>query len=212
MAKKSGPPRRPVGRPSRCTNKVIEDLELALMLGATNRIAALSAGISEDTFYKWKREAEAAIWRLDEQQALLDEYETAKQLAEVNGEAPPPEFKPDFSVSNHERQLLKFIRTIGEAEALGAMQHLQNINNAAPGDPSLSQWMLTNRHGYGREPQKIIHAGDKDNPVTFSDVSDMSIEERAARVALILQAAEKRRSESESEGDQKPADTDDVGV
>lgn len=72
--------------------------------------------------------------------------------------------------------------------------------------------MLTNRHGYGREPQKIIHAGDKDNPVTFSDVSDMSIEERAARVALILQAAEKRRSESESEGDQKPADTDDVGV
>lgn len=179
------------------------------MLGATNRIAALSAGISEDTFYLWKRQAEAAIWRLDEQQALLEEYQSKKQLAEINGDPLPEEFKPDFSVSNHERQLLKFIRTIGEAEALGAMQHLQNINNAAPGDPSLSQWMLTNRHGYGREPQKIIHSGDKENPVAFSDVSDMSLEERAARVALILQAAEKRREESDPP---QKSDTADAGV
>ena len=69
--------------------------------------------------------------------------------------------------------------------------------------------MLTNRHGYGREPQKIIHSGDKENPVAFSDVSDMSLEERAARVALILQAAEKRREESDPP---QKSDTADAGV
>lgn len=196
MATRKTLQRLPVGRPSLCTNKVIDDIETAVMLGATYKIAALSAGIAEATFYLWKREAEATIFRLDEQQALLEEYEEARDRAGVAGETPPEPFVPDFTVTRHEKQLIKFLHTLHEAEAIGAIGHLDNINRHSSNDPSLSQWILMNRHGYGKATE-IVHKGDKENPVVFQDVSDMSIEDRAARVALILQTAERRLAESE---------------
>lgn len=179
------------GRPAKLSDETIDNIETALMIGATVRIASLSAGISEDTYYLWQRESRKVMDRLDEeltkQEARNDEIEWAKS----RGEEPPEPYKPDFGVTKREAMLVKFFKVIQEAEALGAMEHLNYLRQAAPSNPQISQWILDKRYGYGR-PTEIIHKGDPDNPVAYKDVSELSPEERAARIMAIFDAARAR--------------------
>lgn len=47
---------RPVGRRSRYVESTIKEVLYGISLGLTNKDAALAAGVSEDTFYRWERE------------------------------------------------------------------------------------------------------------------------------------------------------------
>lgn len=198
--------KRRMGRPPKLNKKVIEDLEIALMLGATIDIASRQAGISDDAYYLWKRQAEEIETRLTAEQEKLEENERVRTIEAELGEDIPDPYEPDFRVTAHEANLLNFIKTMREAEALGAMEHLQNIQRNAPNDPQLSIWILQNRHGYGHKKTEIVHQGDPNNPIVTKDVSDLSIDERAAKIALIFQAAAKRAESEATQHDDDPVD------
>lgn len=193
--------KRKRGRPSSLNDNLISELEVAFMVGATIRIACASVGLSEDTFYFWQREANAVRDRLDQERIKEDQRDHEITLAAEVGDPLPEPYIPDLNITPQEAKLLKFLKTIEEAEALGAIGHLNNIQQNSVADPSLSQWILQNRYGYGKtSTQEVIHKGDPDHPLEIK-TDDIPIEERAARLALIFQAAEKRMNDQQAQDD-----------
>lgn len=180
------------GRPSKLTKRTIETLETAFTIGATYEIAARSAGLSPRVLFKWKNEADAVLTRLDEEQDKADARDKEILLAQARGEAPPEPYTPDLKITSRERLLIQFLQSVREAEALGAMQHLDYLQRAAPGNPQISQWMLMNRHGYGREPTRVEVSGPKGGPIETK--GDVDVETVANRISQLLAVAAQRKT------------------
>lgn len=163
------------------------------MIGATYEIAARSAGLSPRVLYKWKNEADAVLTRLDEEQDKADAREKERLLAQARGEPIPEPYQPDLQVTPRERLLIQFLQAVREAEALGAMQHLDYLQRAAPGNPQISQWILANRHGYGRDPTRVEVSGPKGGPIETKG-SGLDVETVANRISQLLAVAEQRKT------------------
>jgi hypothetical protein len=185
-----------VGRPSKLTPKTVEKIKEALMVGATHQIACLSAGIAAGTFYLWIRKAEAVLARLDEESEKANENKAEIEAAKLRGDEPPEPYEPDMEITAHEKDLIKFLHTINEAEAVGALQHLENLKRFSSQDPDISQWILQNRHGYGREQhkQRLEVSGPDGGPIETADTSGLTPEERIARLAQLLATAAQRKN------------------
>lgn len=166
-----------MARPTKLTERVQEDICAALMIGATHEIAAGYAGIAIDTFYYWKREGEKVRERLQKEAKKAE-------AAEIAGE----KYKPNYKTTRRETRLLKFLQAVTEANDSAAITHLNFLHQAAPTDPRISQWILERRFpdGFGPPSRKVEHTGRDRGPIQTEDVSQLSPDERIARVLAIL--------------------------
>lgn len=206
-----------MSRPTKLTDEVQETITTALTLGASMEIAAIYARITERTLYLWQERGRLAYDRLQEEQRLEDESLLA--IAEVrlankkrpkDDQLPIPErYKGDFTIYADEDRYLQFFQALQEAKGLGAINHLNHLNDLAPSDPKVSMWILERRfpEAFGQRPQQVEHSGPGGQPIETKDVSDISMDERIARIQAVLMAAQSRKT---AEGEQDDA-TDDGG-
>ena len=187
-----------MARPTKLTPDTLDNITTALNLGGTHEIAANYVGISIDTFYRWKRFGKAIYEKVQAENELELEIKTEIWQANQEGTEPPEPYKPDYKLSPADARYYSFYNAILEAEAQGAVTHLNFLYKAAPHDPQVSQWLLDKRYGYGRE-SRVEHTGVDGGPIQIEDVSDVSYEERAARIMALLHAAAQRQETAETE-------------
>lgn len=161
--------RRRIGRPSKLTKKVVDTLLEGLEVGMTFEGAATRAGISESTRLNW--------------------YNKGRDIAEKIEAV-----SEDVELTIEEAQLLDFFRKHDQAVANGQFFHWANLENHAPQEPSISQWILQNRHGIRPPAQRVEMTGADGGPIKTKDENVISDEERLARLAALLDAARTRRT------------------
>ena len=155
-----------MGRDIKWTPEIQEAICNAISIGAQYEAAAVYSGISEATFYNWKKQGEAVEKRLSEE----DDYE--------------PE--------GNDVIFLEFLKAIREANATNQVYHVNNLHNLAPTNSSVSQWILMNRHKYG-QPTRIEVTGKDGGAIETKDITDPV--EKAARIAAMLEIAKKRQAD-----------------
>lgn len=202
MARRKG--RMETGRPDKLTPSVVEDVETYLMLGATHEIAAKAAGISIDTFYKWRRDARELLARLQAEEDKYEQRQIEIAIAEDEGLDPPEPYEPDLSITNFEARKIKFFKVTDEAEAMGAIEHLNYLRQVAPHDPDTSKWILGHRYGYGR-PKQIEISGPGGGPIEQETTADVDVDALANRLTQILHQAQLRK---QGEQDDDGADSE----
>lgn len=109
-----------------------------------------------------------------------------------------------------EDRLLQFFLAEPAAIAQSQKFHLVNLENHSQQDPNISKWILERRFPktFGPSPNRVEHSGPDGRPIESKDVSDMPVEERAARIAYLLQRAAERAAAQEPG---EPAPDDDPG-
>jgi len=111
-----------LGRRPILTDTVIEKICEAYSIGATYKICAAYAGVSEASLSGWLRQARELQEKLE------------------NGQLKESE------LTSHQKQLLKFLRKFTAAEANDAMNLLQVIDQAAARDPVWAEKRLLRRY------------------------------------------------------------------
>lgn len=140
-----------------------------LEVGMTFDGAAVRAGVSNRTRINWyNRGAEV--------------YEMVQDAGDEGMELDP-----------EDDRYLQFFLAHDKAVADGQFSHWVNLENHAPNDPSISQWILQNRHGITPTQRHEI-TGRDGGAVQVEDVSQMTADERAARIAAILLQAQNRKA------------------
>ena len=188
------------------------------MLGGSLEIAALYAGITDRTVYYWQERGRIVHERLQEEEekeikSLLDIAEVRrlnKSRPKDEQEPLPERYKPDLTVYKDEELYFQFFRDLQEAKGTGAITHLNHLNNLAPTDPKVSMWILSKRfpESFGERPTQVQHSGPDGGPITTKDVSELSMDERMARIQAIFMNAANRAKTAEGEADDL---TDDGG-
>lgn len=133
-----------MGRTSKLTKKVQDDICDALSLMHTYESAAGYAGVGVSTLSLWRAQGRAAREKDD------------------NGEELTPE----------EARKLKFLDATDAAEAEGVFRLHQVVIEAAKVDPSYALRMLQIRRpqDYAPAPQKIEHMGENGGPVRITTI------------------------------------------
>lgn len=109
-----------VGRKSVLTDTVIDKICEAYEIGATYKICADYAGVSEGSVMGWKRAGEEIQKRIDDGEEL--------------------------ELSDYQLQIMKFLRKLTAAGANDAMNLLQVIDKAASNDPVWAEKRLMRRY------------------------------------------------------------------
>lgn len=132
-----------VGRPPKIDDKMIERVVEALLKCHTQKSAAISAGISEKTFYNYLERARTII-------------------AEVQED-------PARAITEADWLYLKFLAKIEEAESEVEDRLLDRIDDAGLVRWQANAWILERRFG-DRWAQKtsVRHEGDAGRPITFT--------------------------------------------
>jgi hypothetical protein len=169
------------GRPQKLTPKLRDTLCEGLELGMGYAQASLRAGITERTRLNW--------------------VNAGKEVYELVEESAPE----GVELTKEQNDYLQFFLAHEAAIAESQYYHLSLLENHAQTNPQVSQWILKHRFPdvFG-DKTRIEHSGPDGGAVEFK-TADMTIEERAARVALILQAADQRRQQ-EQDDDVTPDD------
>jgi len=139
-----------MSRPTKLTEEVQETITTALMLGASLEIAASYAKITDRTLYLWQERGRLIYDRLQEEQRLEDESLLAiaevrmvnKRLPKAEQKPLPERYKGDHTVYADEANYLQFFQALQEAKGVGAVTHLNHLNNLAPTNPQVSMWIL----------------------------------------------------------------------
>ena len=154
------------GRPIKWTPEIQEAIVNALSIGAQYKNAAIYGGISEGTFYNWMNRGE----------------EVERQLSEDD----------DYVLTDEDAIFFEFLQAIRGANATNEVYHVNNLHNLAPTNPSVSQWILMNRHKYG-QPTRIEITGKDGGAIETKDITDPA--DKAVRIAALLESAKKRQSD-----------------
>lgn len=189
-------------RPVKLNEAIIENIEMALNLGATVKIASAYAGVPERTFYHWQKIASELYDHLIEVEEAHEAYKEAKKQAKKDKSPPPdpPEKRP--SLTKSDKLLLQLLQVITRAKAEGAVAHLNFLYKAAPHNPSVSMWLLEKRYpeAFGARPTQIQHTGAEGGPILTEDLSGLSVAERATRThQLLMLAAERKQAEAQEQ-------------
>lgn len=133
-------PKRVTGRPVKLTEKTIKDISDAISIGATQKMAAGYAGVTEKTFYNWRDEAEAEVERLKDPEAKYDQKK---------------------------RLFLLLLQSVSKAQANAGISWLNVVNNAAQTDPKWATWMLEKKFpvDFGKQEKVDIDVTSGGNPL-----------------------------------------------
>lgn len=129
--------------------KRIKAIEHAIGIGSPYFVAAQVAGISEASFFAWKKEAK----------------EIEEKLS--TGEVIPSK------LTDKDKKLLGFLEAIKKGEKTLITANLANIQVAAKKQWQASAWVLERRfpNEYGRR-DKLELSGDASNPLRYANLSD----------------------------------------
>jgi hypothetical protein len=167
-----------MGRPTKLTKKVRDKVVQALEIGATLEIAALSAGITYQTFNNWRKAGEGIAERL-----MADSRLKKQDLAP------------------QDKQLFQFFEAVEKAIADSAMLFLAPIFAAAVNDPRWAAWMLERRfpYDYGVRVGERVQSSPQGNwldDATREALEELGIAESEAVQtfkAHILRAAQQKK-------------------
>lgn len=174
-------------------------------------IAAIYARITDRTLYLWQARGQLIYERLQEEQRKEDESLLAiaearlanKKLPQDEQKPLPERYKGDHTVYADEAPYLQFFQALQEAKGLGAINHLNHLNDLASTDPKVSMWILERRfpEAFGQRPTQVQHSGPDGGPIATKDVSELSMDERLARIQAIFMNAQNRAKTAEGEAD-----------
>ena len=196
-------------RRPKISEESIENIELALTLGADFEIAARYGGISPRTFYNWRDRADVLQAKLEEEEEIYEVYHAAKKQAKKEGIDPPDPPEAKIKLNKYDKLYLQFLQVIGTAGAVGAIAHLNYLYKAAPHNPNISQWILEKRYpsAFGAQPietkttMEVTGAGG--GPIVSEDISNLTDTEKANRVQQLLLLARDRQTEEEKQKDEE---------
>lgn len=163
------------GRPTKLNLALQEAICEALRTGMTRTGAAALARITYATFDNWYTRGESVA-------AMLNQDDAAKTPAK-------------------ERPFHEFFLAINEAEAQAEYDFTVIIYNEAQRDAAHAwRWLERRRkRDYNSAPQELQLTGPAGGPIQTEDVS-LTDEERAFRIAAILDAARARRDGQATDG------------
>lgn len=191
MSDTSPAPHRRSPRGKLHDDQVLERLRLGLRAGLYREEAAIGAGISPSTFYRWMKEGEAHYL------AELESY-AAHEGPEEEWEPPEP---------SRQRQVWE---TVKEAEATAELAMVGVIRKAATGSEDVAPtwqaaaWWLERKMPtkWGRKQRiDLEHSGEVAVPGEPRQVAPSSDEERLAIAALLDGAGALDVTEEEEEQD-----------
>jgi hypothetical protein len=128
-----------IGRPSKLTKKIQDEIVATILRGAYIETAAAVAGINKTTFYDWLKRGRQVI-------------NTLEQAAEGQ--------QPDISA--HDIDCAKFANAIEKASAASELADVELVTSAAEsGNWQASAWKLERKHHqrWGRKVAVTDHAG-----------------------------------------------------
>jgi len=123
------------GRKTKLTPELQEQIVRYIEAGNYAKVACQAVGISEKTYYKWKRQGKEAEYKLEEGKKL----------------------------TNKENELSQLSQSIRQAEARGEVRNVTTIQIAAKKDWRAALEMLARKHPK-RWGRKEMHGGIKDSP------------------------------------------------
>ncbi len=178
---------RRIGRKPRISKKIIGEIVDARALGSPLRVAAGYAGIGESTLHLWMDEARILLEKLQDDSTR---EETLAELVRLQKSEDKDE-RSDYRVAILKLELLE---RLDQALAYAAISWLQVIDRAASIDPKWASYMLEKNfpEEFGNV-QRTELTGKDGAPVLIEDLSNLSVEERAARVQNLLTLAASRR-------------------
>lgn len=165
------------GQPPKLTPAVRKQICDAISIGATQKMAAAYAKVSERVFYLWMERGQAEHERL--------------------------EADPEAEVSPEEFEFLQLFQSVRHAKAVSGVTWIDILNQAAVKDPRWAQYLLEKRFpdDFGPSRQVIEHTGPQGGPIQTEDVTK---EDRIARIAMLMAQARERMPKQDAEADTQP--------
>lgn len=130
------------GRKLKLTKGVQDKLCACFSIGANVKIACLSAGISDASYFSWLKQGRAALAKLEKDS--------------------------NVELTKSEIKYLKLLDKVEEAQSIVACQWLSTIDQASMTDPNWARFMLKVRYeGYNEIVRQELDVTTGGEPVTF---------------------------------------------